>query len=137
VVRWVALGEEVTHHEGTLPVVVNLVSADEAATAVPDATVTEEVTVLAAAKGAAEARRLAEEGRFDEARARLKSDVASLRDLAPSSPRAALLLEQAEELEAAEATLAPGAFSPMASKGLHYASTNRSKRNRPRPPDRS
>lgn len=133
VVRWVALGEEIAHHQVTLPVVVNLVSADEAVTAVPDATVTEEVTVLAAAKGAAEARRLAEEGRFDEARQRLEADVAMLRALAPTSPRAALLLEQADELQTASGSLSAEAFSPMSSKALHYASTNRGKRNRPRP----
>jgi Ca-activated chloride channel family protein len=133
VVRWVALGDAITHHQMTLPVVVNLVSADEAATTVPDATVTEEVTVLVAGKGAAVARRLAEEGRFDEARERLQADVAALRQLAPTSPRAALLLEQADELDSATDSLTAAAYSPMSSKALHYSSTNRSKRNRPRP----
>lgn len=133
VVRWVALGQEITQHQTTLPVVVNLVSADEAATALPDAKVIEEVTVLAAAKGAAEARRLAEEGRFDEAKARVEADIAALRELAPSSPRAALLLDQADELQTASGTLDAVAYSPMSSKALHYASTTRSKRNRPRP----
>lgn len=42
VLRYVSVGDEVAAHEVTYPLLVNLVSADEAATAVPDAEVVEE-----------------------------------------------------------------------------------------------
>ena len=53
-----------------LPVVVNAVSADDAAASVPDAEVTEEVTVLLSARAQEEARDLADAGRLDEAQRR-------------------------------------------------------------------
>src|SRR5207244_4323867 len=64
-IRYVAVGEEVAMHEVSVPVTVNLVSADEAAAADADAEVTEEVLVLRAARAEREAMKLADEGRFD------------------------------------------------------------------------
>ena len=57
VVRYVEVGEQIAMHELSLPLVVNAVSADDAAAAVPDAEVTEEVVVLLAARAQDEARK--------------------------------------------------------------------------------
>jgi hypothetical protein len=56
VIRYVTVGEQVALHELTAPTVVNAVSADDAAAAVPDAEVTEEVVVLASARAQEQAR---------------------------------------------------------------------------------
>src|SRR5439155_17457257 len=95
VIRYVAVGEEVAMHEISLPVTVNLVSADEAAAAGADAEVTEEVLILRAAKAEREAMKLADEGRFDEAKELLRWAAGELRSRAPESAKAKELLEQA------------------------------------------
>ena len=82
--------------ELTVPVVVNAVSADDAAASVPDAEVTEEVTVLLSAGAQDEARDLADAGRFDEAQHRLHVAADRLRLVSAGSPCA-------EELERGEA----------------------------------
>lgn len=68
VLRYVAVGDEIVEHTLTIPVVANLVSADEAAAAELDAEVQEEVRVLEAARAQNEAIRLADAGDFDSAR---------------------------------------------------------------------
>jgi Ca-activated chloride channel family protein len=80
VLRYVSVGEQVEHHELTIPIVVNRVSADEAAAATPDLQVREEVLVLAAAQARDEAIRLADEGRFGEGQRVLHRTVVELRD---------------------------------------------------------
>jgi hypothetical protein len=67
VVRYVPVGEEIASPELTLPVLVNLVSAHEAAGAVRDAEVLEEVVILKAARAQEPAWALADDGRFDAA----------------------------------------------------------------------
>jgi hypothetical protein len=122
VVRYVSVGAQVQAHEVTYPVVVNLVSADEAATAVPDAEVVEEVTVLLAARAVEEARRRAEDGDLPGASEVLLRASADLRASAKSSTRAEELLAHADGLTQAHEGLAMGACSPMVSKDLHYSS---------------
>jgi Ca-activated chloride channel homolog len=122
VVRYVAVGDEVTAHEVTYPVLVNLVSADEAAAAVPDAEVVEEVTVLLAAQAVEEARRRAEDGDHGGAGEVLRLAAASLRASATDSSRAEELLAHADELTATHDMLAANAFGTVASKDLHYRS---------------
>ena len=63
-----------------------------------DAEVTEEVIVLKAARAQQEAIRMADEGRFDEAKTMLELGAEELRRLAPHSEQAAELLEQADGL---------------------------------------
>lgn len=53
VLRYVSVGDQIAAHELTLPLMVNVVSADEAASAQADHAVVEEVVVLEAAKPAA------------------------------------------------------------------------------------
>lgn len=136
VVRYVSVGDEIAEHQVTYPVKVNLVSADEAAAAGEDAEVTEEVTVLMAAQATDEARRLADEGRFDQARERLNEVIDKLRDLAPDSDRAADLQAKADSLEWSAREMSDDAYSPAASKRMHYRS-HEMKRRRPTRDDSS
>lgn len=133
VLRYVAVGDQITQHEVTLPVVANIVNADEAANAVPDAKVTEHVVILTAAKAAEEATRLADAGRLEEARRHLDQAAATLRATAPASPQADALLAQADELaHSAQMMAAPTTFDATERKRLHRDSHRRSTGRRPR-----
>jgi hypothetical protein len=83
----------------TIPVTVNLVSADEAAAAETDHEVTEEVVVLMSARAQEQAREHADRGEFDAATKVLGEAASELRKVAPGSAQAAELLAQAEMLE--------------------------------------
>jgi Ca-activated chloride channel homolog len=123
VLRYVAIGDEIAQHEVTIPVVANVVSAEEAATAVPDAEVREEVMILLSAKARDEAVFDAAAGNFDAALARISTLKEEFR--ATNSPR---LLEEADALEAAESYLAPETYAVSGRKNLHYDSWNRRRR---------
>ena len=69
VLRYVSVGAKVEQHELTIPLAVNLVSADEAAASAPDLEVREEVLVLKAARARDEAIRLADAGENEQAQA--------------------------------------------------------------------
>jgi Ca-activated chloride channel family protein len=99
VVRYVSLGADVAAHELTVPVVVNAVSAEEAAAAGPDTEVTEEVVILKAARTQDEARRRAMEGDGEGAVRLLRTAAAELKRVATGSDRAEELEQQARELE--------------------------------------
>ncbi len=122
VLRYVSVGATVAAHEVTIPLTVNLVSADEAAAAALDAEVTEEVVVLKAARAQEEARRRAETGDFDGAKALLDESAKELRVLAPTSSRAEELLKNAEILEQHAEQSNAGMFDPGASKAWLYES---------------
>src|SRR5215210_3000349 len=112
VLRYVSVGDEVRQHELTIPVVANLVSADEAAAADPDLEVREEIHVLEAARARQEAVELADRGDYGAAQAKLQAFAADLRRLPQASQ---LLLGEAASLEEAatavdrDAYLASGA----------------------------
>jgi hypothetical protein len=72
------VGEQIAAHELRVPLMVNLVSADEAAAQTPDAEVTEEVTVLHAARAQDRARELADTGEFEQARQTVLDTAARL-----------------------------------------------------------
>jgi Ca-activated chloride channel homolog len=124
VIRYVLVGDEVTAHEVTSPLLVNLVSADEASAATPDPEVVEEVTVLLAARAVEDARRRASDGDLDGAAAILRDAAGALQASAAGSPRAEELLASADDLTAVHTDLAGGAFTAMSSKALHYHSRN-------------
>jgi Ca-activated chloride channel family protein len=133
VVRYVAVGAEIAAHELHVPVLVNLVSADEAATAVPDAEVVEEIVVLKSAKAQEQARNLALDGRLDEARTLLTERSKDLRRIAPSSARVAELLEQADDMDRFGDTIGLGSFDAGIAKHMRYSSRQK-QRGRPRRP---
>ncbi|HEY7283419.1 MAG TPA: hypothetical protein VID47_17715, partial [Actinomycetota bacterium] len=128
VVRHTTVGEHVGLHELTVPIMVNAVSADEAEAAGVDAEVVEEVLVLTAARAQEAAIRLADAGRFDEAREALTRAAGDLRRAAPASPRAADLLEQAERMETVQPMMAVGAYDPATRKQMHYERRSRARR---------
>ena len=110
VVRYVEVGEQVAMHELSLPLVVNAVSADDAAAAVPDAEVTEEVVVLLATRAQDEAREAADDGRYDVAQKVLKDAAQHLRATAKGSARAEELIAQADAYEQRSDMLAPESY---------------------------
>lgn len=114
VVRYVTVGEQIAQHELTVPVVVNAVSAEEAAGATPDAGVHEEVLVLKAAQARDEAIRLADAGGYDKAKRLLEGTRAEL--------RAAGLDTEADAVVWADR------YDAASRKRLHYESHERKRR---------
>jgi Ca-activated chloride channel family protein len=128
VVRYVSVGEQVAMHELTVPLVVNAVSADDAAASVPDAEVTEEVTVLLSARALDEARDLADSGRFDDARRTLHEAAGRLRTASAGSPRAEDLELEAKRLEERGDEIASGGYGLMSRKHMTFESRARKQR---------
>ena len=87
VLRYISVGDEITAHEITVPVVVNVVSADEAVQAERDHGVVEEIVVLKAARSRDEARSLADDGHLGTGRAILSASVDELRRVAGNSAK--------------------------------------------------
>jgi len=130
VLRYTAVGEEIAQHEVTIPLVVNLVSADEAAAVGPDAEVTEEVVILRSARAQARAREHADRGEFDEAREVLSEAAGDLRRLAPRSSKPEELLEQAEALDQSAAFLTDDRYDSHSRKQMRYRQRTTSERRR-------
>jgi len=128
VVRYVSVGEQVEMHELKVPVMANLVSADEAAAQSADAEVVEGVVILKAAKARDEATKRADEGDFEAAKAVLASAADDLRRRAPGSKRAKELLAEADRLTETTGTMAPAAYDAMARKANVYGSRNLKRR---------
>jgi Ca-activated chloride channel family protein len=105
VLRYVAVGAEVTAHEVKIPVTVNLVSADEAAAAEIDHEVTEEVWLLDAARARKQAIRAADDGDLPAAQRILSSTADTLRRLGVDSGRADELIAEADRLEVHASTV--------------------------------
>jgi Ca-activated chloride channel family protein len=132
VVRYVAVGDSIAAHELTLPITVNMVSADEAKASNPDDEVVEEVVVLKAALAEEEARKLADQGEFQSAQERLTASAQELRAMAPGSAKADELLDHAMRLEGRLDFLSEGEFMSATSKEMRYDSMA-VRRGRPRP----
>lgn len=126
ILRYVAVGDSISQHELALPVIVNAVSAEEAAAAAPDPEVREEVLVLRAASARDEAVRLADRGEYDPARRLMAATVDEL--------RRAGLAEEASELDEVAPAMDPRTYSPMLRKQLRYGSNVRRKGRRPSTP---
>ncbi len=131
--RYVSVGETIAAHEITLPIVVNAVTADEAADAAPDQDVLEEVLILKAARAQEEARDLADRGNFDEAQKLLRDSADELRAIAPTSKRAEELFFEADVLDSHSSMAAPATYDAIQSKRMHY-DQHRKQRSRRRPP---
>ena len=122
VLRFTSVGETIEQRTTTIPIVANVVSAAEAASAVPDAEVREEVLVLRAARVRDEAIRLADEGRVDYALAAVEATALDL--------DAAGLTEDAADLRAAQRQLSR--YDAMSRKALNQKAWDL-KRGRGRP----
>lgn len=119
VVRWA----EPTHagaklHTVTMPLTVNLVSADEAAAAPPDARVRHEVLLLEAARALDEAKREADGGDFGAAQRRLAATASTLRAVMPAVPMAA---QMASEMADFASALDADHYDAAQRKRMHYA----------------
>jgi Ca-activated chloride channel family protein len=126
VVRYVAVLNGVAEHTLTVPVLVNVVSAAEAARAVPDAAVTEEVRVLRSARAIREAIERADLGDVAAASAGL----AAARSALSAAPLTDDVMGALASLDAAAADL-EGGWDAMARKRLHYSSRSSRRRRRP------
>jgi hypothetical protein len=93
VLRYVSVGAKVERHELTIPLAVNLVSADEAAASAPDLEVHEEVLVLKAARARDEAIRLADAGKNEQAKRLMSMTESQLRHAGMRDEADALALE--------------------------------------------
>ena len=133
VVRWAEPTEAGAKlHTVTLPLTVNLVSADEAAAAQPDDRVRHEIMLLEAAKEVEDARREADEGRFGDAQQRLATTATRLLSAMPAAPEAAAMASQMTDMSA---TLGAGEYTAAQRKKMHYL-THRSRRGKlPPAPD--
>lgn len=131
--RYTSIGEQIAQHEVTMPLVVNLVSADEAATAEADPEVTEEVVILKSARVQEQAREHADRGEFEQARKLLTNVADELRTIAPRSKKAEELLEHAETLDRNVAFMSGDAYDGPSRKLLRYQARTTSQR-RKRPP---
>jgi hypothetical protein len=115
IVRHVSVGEDVEQHELTIPIVVNRVSADEAAGRRPDLEVQREVLVLTAARARDRAIELADAGQLDEAQHELRGTVLQLRGSGLDAEADAL----------AGDVIALDAYDPRLRKKLRYDSNRR------------
>ena len=131
IVRYVSVGAAVEAHTLTLPITVNLVSADEAAAQTPDTEVTEEVVVLLSARAQEEARTLADRGDFEGAKERLSSAAAELRKTAEGSARADELLAQAETFTTRSIDLDPMTYMIERKKMTYENRLLRERKRRP------
>lgn len=131
VLRYVQVGEQVASHETTIPVIVNLVSADEAAAAALDQEVVDEVVLLHAANARKEAALQADAGRFDIARAMLHDAAAEIRGIAPRSSRSGELMDEVAMLETHTFAMSEPTYDPMARKRMMNESRRRNRGRKP------
>lgn len=125
VLRYVSVGDEIAAREISLRVVVNAVSASEAAGAAADPTVREEVLVLRAAQARERAIGHADAGDHERAGRLLRTAADGL--------GAAGLDAEAQELRDAVPAVAPAAYSAAMRKQLHYQASQKRRGRGPRP----
>lgn len=133
VLRYTSIGNEISMHELSLPLKVNMVSTDEAAAAGPNQEVVEEVLILKATRAQEEARKRANEGNFGEAQALLRATAEELRSNAVNSKRAQELLEDAEFMDGMTFSASPETWDSHASKSAHFRAWNKQRGRQPRP----
>ncbi len=98
IVRYAAVGGDVAVHEVTVPVIVNLVSSDEAAAVEVDSEVTDEIWLLRAATARRDAITDFDADDYDAGSKKMQFARDALLEAAKTSPRAAEMLEEAELL---------------------------------------
>jgi hypothetical protein len=124
--RYVTVGDEVATHDVTVPLVVNAVSAAEAAAAAGDPEVRRRTLVLSAARARDEAIRMTDAGDAGSARRTLRLAARNLREAGALDPLAAPTASlQAALLDDEAAELERGPMTPHQRKRLRYESTRR------------
>jgi Ca-activated chloride channel family protein len=125
VLRHVSVGAEVAMHEVRVPLMVNVVTPEEASGADPDHAVVEEVLILRAARVRDEARDHAGRGDYDLGRASLIQVAKELRLHSAGSARAEELAMEAATLERAADWMGsddPSLGQARFLKAMHYDS---------------
>ncbi len=126
ILRYVTVGDEVATHEVTVPLVVNAVSAADAAAAAADPEVRRQVLVLTAARARDEAIRMTDQGDARSAHRTLRLAARTLREAASLDPAAAATATaQAELLDQEAGDLARGPMTAQQRKRMRYDSTRR------------
>lgn len=128
VVRWVDVAD-MTHHTRTVPVIVNVVDATEAAAHAGDPEVTHRVVSLLAQRARAEAIRSADAGRHADAAFAMRTARDALAAFAPRSPHPAETAATMAAMDEDIAGMAPGAWSAHERKRAHYR-VHRARRDR-------
>ena len=140
VIRWadITAAGTVKMHTRTIPIQVNVVTGAEAAGQHPDSTVTEEVVILGAAKARKDARKLADEGHFDQARQLLGDQAELLSSISSGSALFEAATEDIEQLEKFRHRMEMRTYDPTDSKEMWEQSRSRLKsekfRKRPQRP---
>ncbi len=122
-----SVGEQVSAHTVTLPLVVNVVNADEAAEQEPDQVVHDEVLLLEASKARREAIDLADSGDFDGAALRMESMHGLLSKADPNSERVKEFAEEAEQLQSHALSMRSGVYSAVQRKKMRVEEYTRRK----------
>lgn len=125
ILRYVSVGETIEAHEITIPVTVNMVTADESSKAGPDHEVIEEVLILKSAKAQQEARERAEGGDYDGAKKLLYDAASDIRGAVPDSGRADELAKEADILDEHVRMIEPESWNASSAKAMHYDSMRR------------
>jgi Ca-activated chloride channel family protein len=98
VLRYTSVGDPVEMHQVTIPIHVNVVTADEAGMADEDRDIVDEVLILKAAEDRKRASDLADAGSYDDAAEILDSTSESLRAAMPDSTRSDEMETELQEL---------------------------------------
>jgi Ca-activated chloride channel family protein len=131
VLRYVTVDDQVAAHETTIPVVVNLVSADDPGAADIDTDVVDEVVLLRAARAKKEAMRLADEGDYGGARDALHQASSDIRGISASSARSAELMQELSLLDDHTGAISAGAYDSSRRKRMNLESWRSSRGRRP------
>jgi Ca-activated chloride channel family protein len=131
VLRYTAVGEPVEMHKVTIPIHVNVVTADEADEADDDRDVADEVLILKAAEDRKRASDLADEGRYDGAAEILESTSERLRDAIAGSSRSDEMEGELHELGYVSGKLRRREYDPYDKKRMMYES-RRNMQSKPR-----
>lgn len=123
VLRWVSVSGPVAMHTVTLPVTIEFGTDPDLAE--PNPEVAEQVRLLTAVTAREEARRAADEGRYDEAARSLRTAAAALDGIADAAVQRRELLSDAERLERQD-------WDHGSSKRLHSTNRTQSKGRRSR-----
>jgi len=131
VLRYTSVGDPVEMHEGTIPIHVNVVTADEADAAGDDRDVVDEVLILKAAEDRKRASDLADEGNYDEAAEILESASENLRRAMTDSSRSDEIQSELQELGYVSGKMRRREYDPYDKKRMLYES-RRNMQSKPR-----
>jgi len=131
VLRYTSVGDPVEMHEVTIPIHVNVVTADEADAAGDDRDVVDEVLILKAAEDRKRASDLADEGNYDEAAEILESASENLRRAMTDSSRSDEIQSELQELGYVSGKMRRREYDPYDKKRMLYES-RRNMQSKPR-----